>query len=588
MNASITPVLLLVSLFLVIACSNSPVEPPTAAPGPAKAETTAPRAPNEEEVLTILYWQAPTLPGPYLSDGTKDRDVGAITLEPLAVYDPDGILQPALATEVPTLENGGVSQDLMSVTWKLKDGLKCSDGSDMMAHDVAFTRLYCADEDTGCTAGSAFTGVASVQALDDLTVKIIFDAPTPYPYNAFASAGTPIISRTQFAGCVGAAASSCETQNTSPLGTGPYRIISFKTNEEPVYERNRYFRGPEPYFDRVVLKGCGDALPAARAVLETGEADFAWNLQIAPEVLVEMESGGRGEVVSAFASLVEHIIVNQTDPALALGDDRSEYLDGQNPHPFLTFKPIPHAMSMAIDRGLIAEQLYGFAGDPTCNLITGPPDHASTANDECLSPDIEGANRLLDDNYVLDTDNDGIREFEGVPLRITYQTPADAIRQDTQALIRDWWRQIGIETEIIRHDASVFFGRDPAVDKDASHRRFVADVQMYAGEPEIDPRQYLSNQLCSQIQDRDNNWSGGNVSRACNPEYDQLSAHLSQTKIGPERAKLVKQLNDIQVQNYYQIPLVNRGLVSAHLSTLKGVRINGWDSELWNIAEWSR
>ena len=50
----------------------------------------------------------------------------------------------------------------------------------------------------------------------------------------------------------------------------------------------------------------------------------------------------------------------------------------------------------------------------------------------------------------------------------------------------------------------------------------------------------------------------------------------------------MKQLNDIYVQSYYEIPLVDRGTVSAHLNTLRGVRINGWDSELWNIAEWRR
>ena len=252
--------------------------------------------------------------------------------------------------------------------------------------------------------------------MDNLTAKISFDAPTPYPYNAFVGTGAPVISRTQFADCVGAAAKTCEAQNTAPLGTGPYRIIGFKANQEAVYERNPFYRGSAPYFDRVVLKGGGDAISAARAVMELGEADYAWNLQVEPETLAEMEAAGRGRVVSAFASLVERIVVNRTNPDPALGDNRSEYLDGQNPHPFLTFTPIPQAMSMAIDRSLIAEQLYGFAGEPTCNLVAGPPNYASTANDGCLSQDIEGANRLLDDNDVLDTDGDGVREYDGVPF----------------------------------------------------------------------------------------------------------------------------------------------------------------------------
>ena len=352
---------------------------------------------------------------------------------------------------------------------------------------AVFSWSYCVDENAGCTSESSFDGVVSVRAIDSRPVEIAFDGPTPYPYQAFVGTGTPIISRAQFADCVGAAATGCEKQNTAPLGTGPYRITGFKTNEEAVYERNPFYRGETPYFDRVVIKRGGQAISAARAVLERGEADYAWNLQIEPDTLAGMEAGGCGTVAVAFTSLVDRIVVNQTNSGPALGENRSEFMDGQNPHPFLTFKPIRQAMSMAIDRSLISEQLYGIAAEPTCNLIAGPPNYASTANDGCLAQDIEGANRLLDDNGVLDADGDGIREYDVVPLRVAYQTSTNAIQQDTQALILDWWRQIGIETEVVHHDASVFFGGDPVADKEASYRRFFADLQMYAGSSGIDP-----------------------------------------------------------------------------------------------------
>ena len=579
----------LVALLLLIACTGSDEEPSTVAPSadPTSAPTSA-EMPDEEKELTFIYWQAPSIPFPYQSGGYKDRDAGAVTLEPLAKYSPDGNLVAALATEIPTLENGGVSEDLMSITWKLREGLLWSDGSEMTADDVVFTWEYCSNEETGCTAESSFDGISSVEAVDDLTVRIAFDAPTPYPYGAFVSTGAPIISRAQFADCVGEAAPGCVEQNNAPLGTGPYRITQFKPNEEARYERNPYYRGPEPYFDSVVILGRGDAISAAAAVLERGEVDYAWNLQIEPDILAEMELAGHGKVVAAFSSLVERIVVNQTNPDPALGDDRSEYLEGQNPHPFLTFTPIPQAMSMAIDRGQLSADLYGFAGEPACNVITGPPAYVSTANDGCLAQDIDGANNLLDENGVLDSDGDGVREYNGTPLRITYQTSTNAIRQETQEMIRDWWSQIGIETELIDHDASVFFGGDPIADKEATYRRFFADVQMYATGPGIDPQQYLSGQLCKHIPTRENNWAVGNVARSCNPEFDEVYALLAETGAGPERDALIVRLNDIHVQSYYEIPLVNRGLVSGHLNTLKGVQINGWDSELWNIEEWHR
>ena len=102
----------------------------------------------------------------------------------------------------------------MSITWKLKEGLKWSDGSDMTAEDVVFTWLYCVDEDTGCTTESSFDGIASVLALDNLTVRIAFDAPTPYPYRAFVGAGTPIISRAQH--CSGYGDSQSEANRGVP------------------------------------------------------------------------------------------------------------------------------------------------------------------------------------------------------------------------------------------------------------------------------------------------------------------------------------------------------------------------------------
>ena len=111
---------------------------------------------------------------------------------------------------------------------------------------------------------------------------------------------------------------------------------------------------------------------------------------------------------------------------------------------------------------------------------------------------------------------------------------------------------------------------------------------MYATGPDIDPQRHLSGLTCDQIPDADNNWGGSNVSRSCDAGYDDLVEELIHASIGPDRNELVKRMNDAIVQGYTLIPLINRGLVSAHLDSLKGVRINGWDTELWNIGEWYR
>ena len=452
--------------------------------------------------------------------------------------------------------------------------------------------------DTGCSNIDELADIASITAPDDRTVVITFNQPESYPYTPFVATDLSILSRAQFADCVGADAPTCQDENFMPMGTGPYRITSFTPNAEDgqvsaEYERNPHYHDSRPYFDRIVMTGGGSAEEAATSVLIDGETDYAWNLQVDPLTLSGLESGGRGgdrigSLANSFASRVERIMVNQTNPSEALGEDRSEWLGGANPHPLFTNRVIPQAMSMAIDRQEISDQFYGFAGRPACNLVSTPPRFVSDANDSCLTQDIAGANELLDDSGVIDTDGDGIREYEGTPLRITFQTSTNDIRQQTQELIKGWWRQVGIEAELIDWDSDVFFGGEPLMAGAASFKRFFADVEMYANSTAVDPQSSLSAALCENIPSSEDAWGGSNVARVCDETYEATYEELTATSDPARREELIKQLNDILIQNYYLIPLVNRGNVSAHLDTLEGVRENAWDTSLWNIGEWRR
>ena len=142
-------------------------------------------------------------------------------------------------------------------------------------------------------------------------------------------------------------------------------------------------------------------------MLETGEADYAWNVQVEPQILADMEAAGLGKVNSAFAGNVERILINFTNPSADLGDLRSEWTaDDPNPHPILSDLAVRQALSLAIDRNIIASQLYGPAGRPTCNVLSGPPAAVSTANDACLTQDLDGAKALLEEAGWVDSDGD--------------------------------------------------------------------------------------------------------------------------------------------------------------------------------------
>jgi peptide/nickel transport system substrate-binding protein len=539
--------------------------------------------------LSILYWQAASIPNPYLSSGTKDIDASAIVLEPLANIDPDGNFIPTLAAEIPSIENGGIAEDLMSITWTLRDDVMWSDGTPFTADDVIFTWQYCSHEEGGCTYSDSFLNITSIESMADNQVTITFDIPKPYPFVPFVGQTVPIIQKAQFEECLGAEMAACTEQNFAPIGTGPFVVEEFRANDVVTYVRNENYRFADegkPYFDRVVFKGGGDAESAARAVLETGEADYAWNLQISPAVLSTMEAAGNGQTVIAYGQSIERILVNFTDPSPD-NENRSVWMeDGSNGHPFLTNMTIRQAMSMAIDRNIIAEQLYGAAGRATCNLISGPPYNASP-NNTC-DQDIDAANALLDDAGIVDSDGDGVREYEGIPLKVVWQTSTNAVRQSTQALVKQWWEGIGIETELRNIDASVFFGGDPS--SPDTFQKFYADLEMFtSGADTPDMEGFLINWTCGQAPGPDNNWTGSNITRWCNADYDAMFAEYQQTGSAEDRAAMVIALNDMLVQNYTQIPLVFRSAASsAHSNTLGGININGWDSEMWNIEDWTR
>lgn len=538
--------------------------------------------------LRLLYWQAPSTMMPYLSGGTKELEASSVVIEPLARYDNDGKMHPWLAEEIPTVANGGVSEDLKSITWKIKPGIKWSDGSELTSADAVFTYEYCSHPDTGCTSSNYFNDIVSVDALDPHTIQINFTVAKPFPYAPFVGYNAPIMQKAQFDGCIGAKAQECTEQNFYPIGTGPFKVVDFKPNDVIVFEANELYREEgQPAFSKLLFKGGGDATSAARSVLETSEMHYAWNLQVEPEILTKMAEAGKGTIIAGFGTSVERLMVNFTNPDPDLGDDRAEYLGGnnnRNPHPFLSDYAVRRALSLAIDRQILVDAGYGSAGKVGCNVLPAPAIYASNANDECKTQNVDEANRILDEAGWV-RGSDGVRGKNGVRLSILYQTSTNSVRQGTQAFIKEMWKAIGVETELRNLSASVFFGGDPG--SPDTYQKFYADIEMYTNNfSGTDPETYMANWTCKQVSRRANTWGGGNMPRWCNPDYDALSAEMSTTADLDDRIRLAKAMNDMLMQDYAMIPLVHRGGVSAFSNVIEGPRGNEWDSELWNIAEW--
>jgi peptide/nickel transport system substrate-binding protein len=560
----------------------------TALLGAACAVAFAPAAFAERGAdgnVNVLYWQAPSTLNPYLSSGTKDVETASLILEGLAGFNEKGEVVARLADGVPTVENGGVAADLTSITWKLQPGLLWSDGTPVTSADAKFTWEYCTHPEGGCAQAARYEGITAIDTPDELTIVITFSGPKPNPYTAFVGGTSPILQAAQFANCLGAAASTCTEQNFGPIGTGPFVVTEFKTNDTVSLAANTNYRDPaKPAFATMTVKGGGDAEAAARAVMETGEFDYAWNTQINPELQAAMAGGGKGVFLNGFGTLVERIEMNMTDPSADLPE--GERSTTKHLHPILSDIKVRTALSKAIDRQILVDVGYGAAGRPTCNLVPAPEMFASD-NTGCLAQDLEGAKALLDEaGWVVGAD--GIREKDGKKLQLLYQTSTNPVRQDFQALIKGWWNEIGVGVELKNIDASVFFGGDAG--SPDTFQKFYSDVEMYANNFDgTDPEPYLAQYMCDKIPGPDNQWQGENINRFCDPAYDALVKEMSATAEMGKRSELAKKMNDMLTKDsMVVVPLVDRGRLSAASNTLGGVVLNTWDTELWNAQDWFR
>jgi peptide/nickel transport system substrate-binding protein len=558
------------SSFVLSACNPKTENPNT---------SVSPQTQND--TLKLLYWQAPTILNPHLSTGFKDSEASRITLEPLASYDKNSKLIPFLAAEIPTLENGGIAKDGKSVTWKLKQNIKWSDGTPFTADDVVFTYQFITNKKVGSTSAETYTNIAKVEALDKYTVKVTFKTSTPSWDRPFIGTSGMILPRHSYEKYNGENARQAPA-NLIPIGTGPYKVIEFKPGDVVVYEANSYFRdGDKLGFKRIELKGGGDATSAARAVLQTGDANYAYNLQVEAPILKQLETGGQGKIVSLLGPLSERILVNLSDPNQTTKEGERSSL--KFPHPFFKDQKVRQAFSLAVDRDTIAQQLYGVTGKATANFLILPQEYNSP--NTSYEFNLEKASKLLDEAGWKDTNNNGTRDKDGVEMKVLLQSSVNTLRQKTQEIIKQGLQKIGVGVELKSVDPSVFFSSDPANNDTVEH--FYADLQMFTtGNDNPDPSTYMKTYTCNTIPQKENNWSGDNYSRYCNPEYDKLWEASNKELDPKKRAEIFIKMNDMLVKDFVVIPLVHRAEVAAISNQLQGFDLTPWDRNTWNIQDW--
>jgi peptide/nickel transport system substrate-binding protein len=536
--------------------------------------------------LRLLQWQAVTTMSLHHSQGTKDQLAASLVTEPLMSYLPDGSLVPNLVKEVPSVENGGLSEDLTTVTYNLLEGVLWSDGTPFTSADVVATYNAIIDPAFVAVSSGSYESIASVEAPDDLTVVITLKQPSLAWYVPFTGTywGSVLPKHVLDQGIE----TALETLRATPVGTGPYKVDQFSENDQVVLSINENYREPnKPYFATINLKGGGDAPSAARAVLQTQEADLAWNMQVEPAIMNDMLAAGNGKWHVAPGTSVERILINFSDPNTEVDGQRSEM---NTPHPILSDLAVRQALNLAADRDTMSTQFYaGPPGEPpTANILVGIPAYDSP--NTTWEYNLEKAAQILDDaGWVLDGD---VRKKDGMELSFTYSTTINAVRQKNQAVMKASLEQIGVDVQLKQVDAGIFFDSAEGNDQNAAH--FYNDLEMYTNNASTPfPLAYMESWYGgpdgSNIAQKSNSWRGNNESRWHNDEYDQLYESLIIETDLERAAETFIRMNDILIENVVIIPLVHRSAESLAINNLLNADMfaaSAFETLYWNIANW--
>jgi len=550
--------------------------------GVAMAQTAIPYKPTKAGgggVLKLLYWQAITLLNPHFAIGTKDQEGSRIFYEPLAGWDGDGNLVAVLAEEIPSKDNGGLAEDGRTVIWKLKRGVKWHDGKPFTADDVVFTWEYARTPETAAVTIGSYKDI-KVEKADEFTVRVLFDKPTPYWADAFVGTWGMIIPKHLFADYIGGKSRDAPT-NLKPVGTGPYAFVDFKPGDVVLAKRNPdYHVANRPHFDTLEVKGGGDAVSAARAVLQTGEYDYAWNMQVEDEILQRLEAAGKGKVSINSSGNVEFIQLNVTDPWTEVDGERSSV---KTKHPLFSDPAVRQAINLLIDRASIEKFIYGRTGFATANFLNNPERFRS--KNTKFEFNIEKANQILE-AAGWKKGADGVRAKDGKVLKFVYQTSINAPRQKTQAIIKQACQKAGIDVELKSVVGSVLFSSDVANPDTYPH--FYCDAQMYnTTMPQPNPQIFMNQYTSWQVANKENKWQGRNITRWQSKEYDALYKQAEQELDAVKRAAMYIKLNDMVVGDNYIQPIASRARTTALKAGLTA-HLSGWDNDLWQLASWYR
>jgi len=442
---------------------------------------------------------------------------------------------------------------------------------------VLFNWQYATDPATAAVTAGNYRGM-KLEKVDTHTVRVVFDKPSPFWPGQYSQVF--LVPRHLFAAYVGAKSRDAPA-NLKPVGTGPYKFVEFKPGDLLHAELNPTYHQPNrPHFDRLEMKGGGDATSAARAVLQTGEYDYAGSLVIEDDVLKRMEAGGKGRVELTTGSSTTAIYLNFCDPGTEIDGERSH---PKTRHPVFGDPAVRRAMGLLVDRASIQGFIYGRQGVATHLFINNPPRYRGTSP----APEfgIEKARQVLD-AAGWKPGPDGVREKGGRKLSFLFQGAIGSVTQKLQSAFKATAEKAGIRVELKAVPSAVFFSSD--VGNPDTYGKFYADMQTYnwtnnSPDPEGMAQSFVSWEACSKA----NKWLGNNLVRWQNAEYDALY-RAAENELDPvRRAALFIRMNEMVAADGYAIAILARTMTRTFGARMRAP-LSPWQNDMALLADWYR
>lgn len=516
---------------------------------------SAGRVANGSDRLRIAINISPTQLNPILTQNTIESFVEGLIFDLLVTHDQHHRQIAELAATVPSLQNGGISRDGMTITYHLRRGVKWHDGAPFTSRDVKFTWQAIMSPHNNVISRRGFDQVASMDTPDDDTVvmhmKRLFppavdsifgesDTPTRI-LPAHLLANYPDVNHVAF--------------NGAPVGTGPYEFVSWQRGDRIVLRANPTYFGGKPALNELTLAIIPDD-NTVRAQLQSHEADLA--IEVPSSVYRDV-----GNVNGVTRMLAQ----SPTYTAIIFNTQRSALEDVR----------VRRALVLGMDRAaIVRDDTYG-----TGVLATADLSPYYWAYDSTLRPppyDPAQARALLD-AAGWHVGPDGVRVKNGtrLSLLLVYGLGSETVRTIT-AQVQQMYRAIGVDLQLKGFDYSMLYA---AAQSGGILNGGKFDLAMYAWVPGSDPDD-SSQWMCAMIPP-----AGNNVARYCSPQMDVAQRLALSTFDRSVRKRAYLQIQSLLLRDAPAAFIYYQALRYAHASDLQNFAPNGID-EGWNAQEWRR